>query len=206
MNEPLRIMSDLILSPGRERSLRRGHPWLLSGAVAGAPESAEPGAWVRVLSSAGEVLGFGHYSPHSSIRVRLLAFGKEDPGEALLDERLAIAIARRQNHPLLGGCDALRLVNAESDGLPGLVVDRMGDVVVFKFLTAGMHVRAERIARKVEELTGAPHGYRSRDDHSARRESIPPDEGPLWGDLHLASTDCQTVADPENETKMGTRA
>ena len=57
---------------------------MLSGSIAQEPQGAEPGAWVRVLADSGEVLGFGHYSPRSSIRVRMLAFGKEDPGEALL--------------------------------------------------------------------------------------------------------------------------
>jgi len=181
MNECIRIVKDIILSAGRERSVRRQHPWLLSGALAREPGSGEPGAWVRVVSSSGEVLGYGHYSPRSSIRVRILAFGKEDPGEALLEARLEAAVKRRRSHRLLAGTNGLRLVNAESDGLPGLVVDQMGDVVVVKCLTAGMHARAERIARRLEELTGTPHGYRRRDDTSARREGIPPDEGALWG-------------------------
>ena len=175
------IVSDVILVPGRERSVHRRHPWLLSGSIAQEPRGAEPGAWLRVLSNSGETLGYGHYSPGSSIRVRLLAFGKEDPGEALLEERLEAALARRRDHPLLRGTDALRLVNAEGDGLPGLVVDRFGDVVVAKFLTAGMHARAERIAGRLKQLTGAPHGFRRRDASSARREGIPADEGRLWG-------------------------
>ncbi|MDE0885005.1 MAG: class I SAM-dependent rRNA methyltransferase [Myxococcota bacterium] len=181
MDEPIRTMTDVIISSGRERSLRRQHPWLLSGAVASEPGEAHAGAWVRVVSKGGEVLGYGHYSPKSSIRVRLLAFGKEDPGEQLLEQRLEAALARRREHPLLRETDAMRLVNAEGDGLPGLVVDRLGDVVVLKFLTAGMHARADRIAQKIQALVDAPHGYRRRDDSSARREGIPPDEGTLWG-------------------------
>ena len=182
MDELPGIMPDIILSSGRDRSLRRQHPWVLSGAVAKEPGPGEAGAWVRVVSSAGETLGYGHYSPKSSIRVRLLAFGKEDPGEGLLERRLDAALASRRDHPLLGETDALRLVNAEGDGLPGLVVDRLGDAVVIKFLTVGMHARAERIARHIQKLTAAPHGYRRRDDSSARREGIAPDEGPLWGE------------------------
>jgi len=175
-------MPDVILSPGRERSLRRQHPWILSGAVAREPGEAHAGAWVRVVSKGGEILGYGHYSPKSSIRVRLLAFGKEDPGEDFLEKRLEAVIARRRADALLGETDALRLVNAEGDGLPGLVVDRLADVVVVKFLTVGMHARADRIARAIQAFTSAPHGYRRRDDNSARREGIAPDEGTLWGD------------------------
>ena len=181
MDELTRIMTDIILSARRERSVLRQHPWVLSGAVAKEPGASESGAWVRVLSDSGGVLGHGHYSANSSIRVRLLAFGKEDPGEALLERRIEAALARRRDHPLLTETTGLRLVNSEGDGLPGLVVDRMGDVLVVKFLTAGMHARADRIARCLEELTDAPHGYRRRDDTSARREGISPDEGVLWG-------------------------
>ena len=72
-------MPDLVLKPGRDRSLRRRHPWVLSGSVARPAEGAQPGDEVRVGSAEGEVLGHGLYSPQSAIRVRLHAFGKEAP-------------------------------------------------------------------------------------------------------------------------------
>ena len=115
-------MIDVVLQPGRDRSLRRRHPWVLSGAVArveAGEKPAAPGAFARVLSAEGEVLGFGHFSPHSMLRVRLLAFGQEPPPESWLEERIAAALASRAGHPLLRDTDALRLVNAEADGLPG---------------------------------------------------------------------------------------
>src|SRR5690606_32177644 len=93
-----RPMADVVLHPGRDRSVRRRHPWVLSGAVARVEGAPEPGAWVHVRSADGEPLGAGHWSPHSQIRVRLLAFGKDAAGvdaaagDALVAERIARAV------------------------------------------------------------------------------------------------------------------
>src|SRR5262249_30883851 len=129
-------MHDVVLQPGRDRSVRRRHPWLLSGALAREPGEPAAGALVRVVSAEGETLGFGDYSPRSQIRVRLVAFGKDEPGAGWLRERLAAALARRAGDPLLAGSDALRLANAEGDALPGLVVDRYRDVAVVRAASA----------------------------------------------------------------------
>ena len=72
-------MIDVVLKPGRDRSVRRRHPWVLSGAIAQVVGPEEPGALVRVLAAEGEPLGWGHLSPASVIRVRLAGFGKEAP-------------------------------------------------------------------------------------------------------------------------------
>ncbi|MBW2269489.1 MAG: class I SAM-dependent rRNA methyltransferase [Deltaproteobacteria bacterium] len=179
---------DVILHAGRERSVLRRHPWILSGAVANvAPAAAaQPGAWVRVLSHGGEVLGFGYLSPASQLRVRLVAFGKDEPAEGWLAERIAVAVARRNDEPLLRDTDAVRLVNAEGDGLPGLVADRYGDVVVVKLMSAGMLARRESIANALCEATGAAAGYERPDAAAARREGMPTRQGVLWGELPSA--------------------
>jgi len=185
-------MHDLILRPGRERSLRRRHPWLMSGAVAELRGGeALPGAWVRVLSAAGEPLALGHYSPASQIRARLLAFGRsaleqfgvsdEAADEGLVAGRIAHALARRREAALQVDGDAQRLVNAEGDGLPGLVVDRYADVLVVKLSSAGMHGRRERIAEVLRRESGAPHGFLRADGVAARREGIAATQETLWG-------------------------
>jgi 23S rRNA (cytosine1962-C5)-methyltransferase len=175
-------MADVILKPGRERSVRRRHPWVLSGAVAAVDGAPEPGAAVRVRSSAGETLGYGHYAPASSLRVRMLTHGKEDPGEALVPERIRAALLRRQHDPLLAETDALRLVNAEGDGLPGLTVDRYADVAVLKLTSAGMAARRAPIARALREASELAVGF-ERADPAARREKFAAHQGPLWGTL-----------------------
>ena len=149
-------MIDVVLHPGRDRSLRRRHPWVLSGAVARVAGEPAPGAFARVLAAEGEVLGFGHYSPHSALRVRMLAFEKDLAEEGLLEARIADAVARRAANPLLRDTDAVRLVNAEGDGLPGLVADRYGDALVVKLTSAGMLVRRERDRRRAARRRRAP--------------------------------------------------
>jgi 23S rRNA (cytosine1962-C5)-methyltransferase len=175
-------MHDVVLQPGRDRSLRRRHPWLLSGALARVEGLPEPGAWVCVRSAEGEVLGFGHWSPSSQIRVRMLQFGKEPPDDGILAERIERAVARRAEPGLIGETDALRLVNAEADGLPGLVVDRYADVVVAKLLTAGMAARRDLLAQALQRATGAARGFERADTTAARREGMPARQGALWGE------------------------
>ena len=172
----------VILQPGRDRSVRRRHPWLLSGSVAKVEGDPSAGDLVRVLSAEGEILAHGHYSPRSQIRIRLLCFGKEAPGEDQLRDRIERAVARRGESPQLQGCDALRLVNAEGDELPGLVVDRYEEIAVVRFSTAGMAVRRELISGILSEVSGASSGYERADAPAARREGLPVREGLLWGD------------------------
>jgi 23S rRNA (cytosine1962-C5)-methyltransferase len=174
-------MADVVLRAGRDRAVRRRHPWVLSGAVDRVEGGPGPGDWVRVVSGEGEPIGFGHFSPNSSIRVRLLLWGKDEPPERLIAERIAAAAARRAANPLLAGAEALRLVNAEGDGLPGLVADRYGDVVVVKLGTAGVGVRRDEIAAALREVTGAPIGYERADTAAARREGFAARGGALWG-------------------------
>jgi len=151
----------------------------------------EPGAGelVAVRSAAGEVLGHGHFEPGAQIRVRLLAFGKEPEREdalaerleAALAERVAAAVARRAGDPLLAGTDALRLVNAEGDGLPGLVMDRYADVLVVRPSTAGMVARADRLG--LMAATGAAAGLLRPDAVALRRAGVAAEERVLWGGL-----------------------
>jgi 23S rRNA (cytosine1962-C5)-methyltransferase len=172
---------DVVLKPTRDRSVRRRHPWILSGAVDRIDGAADPGAWVRILSAEGESLGFGHLSPQSSLRVRVLSFGENPADDDLIIERIHAAIARRVAHPLLTDTDAVRLVNSEGDGLPGLVADRYADVVVVKLATSGMQLRRELITNAIREKTGAGAGFERADTAAARREGIAVQQGALWG-------------------------
>lgn len=174
-------MFDVVLKPGRDRSLRRRHPWLLDGSIARVDGAPVAGDWVRIHTESGEILGYGFYSPASRLRVRVLSFGKEAPAESLLEERIAAAVARRAGDPLLAGVDALRLVNAEGDALPGLVADRYDDVVVVRLTSAGMARRRDAIAAALERASGARFGILRADAAAARREGIAAESGALWG-------------------------
>jgi 23S rRNA (cytosine1962-C5)-methyltransferase len=177
-------MIDVLLAPGRDRAVRRRHPWVLSGAVARVEGEGAPGAWVRVVDAGGATLGFGHWSPQSQIRVRMLVFGDvaAPPDDGVVAARIAASVARRAGDPLIGDTDAVRLVNAEGDGLPGLVVDRHADTLVVRLSTAGMDARRSLVADALRSATGAAAALERPDAPAARREGIASQQGALWGD------------------------
>lgn len=127
-----------VLKPEREKSLHRRHPWIFSGAIERIEEQPAPGTTVRVVSSAGEFLAWAAVSPASQIRLRVWSF---DAGaaidEAFFRERIDAAIALRRRLGFMDANGACRLVHSESDGLPGLIVDRYRDYYVCQFLSAG---------------------------------------------------------------------
>ncbi|MCE2392605.1 MAG: class I SAM-dependent rRNA methyltransferase [Proteobacteria bacterium] len=145
------------LRPDRDRAPRRGHPWIMSGSVEAVEGDPGPGAAVAVASASGETLGWGDYDPGSQIRVRLCQLGPETgwkSGDEWLAAGLEAALGLRERHPLLRDTDALRLANAESDGLPGLTVDRYADWLVVKPGTPAMLTRVPAVAEALAGRTG----------------------------------------------------
>ena len=127
-------MKKVILRPGKERSLLRRHPWVFEGSVASG--KADSGETVRVEGSDGRFLAWAAYSPQSSIRLRAWSFDEaERIDAAFFARRIAAAVATRARLPIAS--DGVRLVHGESDGLPGLVVDRYADLLSAQFLSAG---------------------------------------------------------------------
>jgi 23S rRNA (cytosine1962-C5)-methyltransferase len=171
---------ELILHPGKERSLLRRHPWIFSGAIDRVEGEPEAGTIVRVLSGDGTFLGWAAFSPESSIRARVMSFDENRPVTAdLVRERVEASI---DNRAPLTGTDAIRLVFSESDQLPGLIVDRYGDFLVCQFLSAGIEPWREVILDTLEERL-SPRGIYERSDSDVRgREGLPPATGPLRGE------------------------
>lgn len=179
-------MATVTLNPGKERPLLQRHPWVFSGAVQGVRGYVGRGDVVDICDSRGEWLAHGTWSSNSQIRVRAFSWNRDDDlDEALLRERLQRAIAARAALlPGDGGPDteAQRLVYAESDGLPGLIVDRYGDYLAIQLLTQGMDARAELVITLLVELL-QPRGIYERSDADMRdREGLPPGEGLRWGE------------------------
>lgn len=148
-------MAKVVLKKGRERSLIRRHPWIFSGAIESADEGVEAGDIVEVVSAGGATLGFGAYSPASQIRVRMLIFGHR-PVEiaSLVRDRVFAAVARRSDFFVGGYTDAVRLINAESDLLPGVVVDFYAGWAVCQMTSAFADRYKDLIADAV--MTAAP--------------------------------------------------
>jgi 23S rRNA (cytosine1962-C5)-methyltransferase len=172
------------LKPGKEKSLLRRHPWVFSGAVARLQGDPHAGATLAVTSADGEFLGWGAYSPHSQIRVRIWTWEQSTRVDRdFFYQRLNSAIAARQSIPDLQTADALRLVHGESDGLPGLIVDRYADTLVLQCLSSGPEAWLEIIADQLCELTGCRDLYERSDVDVRQLEGLLERVGPLRGSV-----------------------
>jgi len=172
----------VVLKPGREKPVRQRHPWVFSGAVDRIEATAEDGGLVRVCDGRGGYLATGTLNRRSQIVVRLLTWDADEALDtAFWRRRLAQAIAGRARLAADPSSDAYRLVNAEADGLPGLVVDRYGEWLVIQCLTLGIARRRDEIVPLLAALL-APAGIYARDDADVRlKEGLPLDSGPAWG-------------------------
>lgn len=180
-------MASIILKPGREKSLLRRHPWVFSGAVAQVNGDPASGATVDVRAADGLWLARAAYSPNSQIRARVWTF---DPDEAVdadfFRRRMEKALAQRAALGLSAVTDSMRLVHAESDQIPGLVVDRYGEILVLQALTAGCEFWRETLADLLLELTGASAIYERSDADVRELEGLPPRSGLLRGTLYTS--------------------
>ena len=177
-------MKTIRLKPGKEKSLLRRHPWVFDGAIA--KGGGDPGETVRVESADGQFLAWGACSPTSKIRVRVWSFDEAQRiGPPFFKELLRRALVLRA--PLQINSDGVRLVHGESDGLPGLVVDRYGDTLVAQFTSCGTERWKATLADALLELTGLTRLY-ERSDASARAlEGLPEVTGWLRGEGDTAT-------------------
>jgi 23S rRNA (cytosine1962-C5)-methyltransferase len=148
-------MTTIILKNGREDALLRFHPWVFSGAIKNIEGLAKDGDTVKVANVRGETLGFGHYQD-GSIMVRVFAFGEWEINQDFWTQKIKDAFTARKT---LGLTDSLstncyRLVHAEGDGLPGLVVDIYGDTAVIQCHSIGMYKTANFISTALQEVYG----------------------------------------------------
>ena len=172
-------MKSIRLLDGKERSLLRRHPWVFAGSVARG--KADPGETVRVEAHDGRFLAWGAYSGSSQIRVRAWSFDEaERIDHAFFKRRVDAALALRRR--LAPASDGVRLVHAEADGLPGLVVDRYGDVLVAQFLAAGTERWKDALADILLERTGCTRLFERSDSGVRALEGLEPASGWLRGE------------------------
>ncbi|SEH51397.1 SAM-dependent methyltransferase [Magnetospirillum fulvum] len=198
----------LTLAKGHSKRLRAGHPWVFSNEIEMTPETRllPPGGLVSLIDAGGERLGIATFNPHSLISVRLLS---RDPAQtidrAFLAARLSAALALRQT---LYPRPFYRLIHSEADGLPGLVVDRFGDVLAVQTNTAGMERLLPDLLAVFDALLSPRAVVLLVNDSPARiHEGLQPEHrvvaGSIDGPVELEENGCRFVADLQDGQKTG---
>ena len=176
-------MAELILHPGKDRSLFRHHPWVFDTAVARLVGNARQGDTVTVQAADGRPLAKAAYSPHSKIRARVWSFDVTTTiDHAFFKRRVTEAVARRAALPELAGQQGLRLIHAESDGLPGVIADQYGDTVVVQLTSAGAEKWRTAIADALVKATGCARVYERSDSEVRGLEGLEPTTGWIHGE------------------------
>jgi len=170
------------LLPGRERRLLQGYRWVFGNEIANSLSEFEPGSWVAVHSSKGVFLGSGYVNPHSLIAVRLVCPPHQEPSEDFIRGLLENAATRRQSAYYPDSCCS-RVVYGEADGLPGLIVDRYNEILVYQISTLGM-ARMEGLVKGALLDLFHPKALVFRHDTPARTlEGLPLEKGIAYGEL-----------------------
>jgi 23S rRNA (cytosine1962-C5)-methyltransferase len=196
------------LKPHREESLLKGHLWIFSGALQQPPRWIEAGGLVDVKSATGQFVARGYYNPRTDIAIRVLTYASDE----LIDsnffyQRVERALALRQVFdPAL--TNTYRLINAEGDDLPGLVVDRYADILAAQIHTAGMEKLRPLLIDALMQTTGA-HGLLFRNESQSRRREGLEIEPPAIGAgvvptrIPVRENGIQFLVDPWQGQKTG---
>ncbi len=176
-------MALVTLKSGREKSLLRRHPWIFSGAIQNVEGEPRPGETVDVFSSERVFLCRAAYSPHSQIALRVWTFDSDEQVDpTFFQSRLKKAIDFRLPFLSRSSRSACRVVNAESDALPGVVVDKYADFLVCQFLSAGAEYWQEQIVSQLCKLIPCLGIYERSDVGVRIKEGLEPRTGSLWGE------------------------
>lgn len=175
-------MPSVKLNSSRDKIIKNRHPWIFSRAINSVSGNPVNGETIEVLTSKGEFACRGSYSPMSQIRVRVLSFNHEEEiNSSFLQNRIFKSINQRDQIIDLKNTNAFRLINAESDGLPGVIVDKYNEYLVCQFLSAG----ADYLKKSIVEILAdelKPKGIYERSDVDIReKENLKPVKGLLSG-------------------------
>lgn len=173
-------MAKVTLIPGKEKRVYSGHPWVFRSDIAQAEDDAKPGDVVSVFSSRGKFLAKAFYNPNSQITLRILTYQDEPVDREFIFRRVRQAIDYRRTFADLHSC---RVIFAESDRLPALIVDSFGEILVIQCLSLGMErFKQDVVDALVEYLK--PAGIWERNDVPVRRlEGLEMTTGLLYGDV-----------------------
>lgn len=176
----MQLAGELILKPGKERSLVRRHPWVYDTAIAKAKGKPASGETVAVRAAGGDFLAWAAFSPQSTIRARCWSFSESDRIDgAWLAARVAAAVRRRA--PLAAESNALRLVFGEADGLPGFIADRYAGQLVVQFQAAGVEAQRESLIDALVQAARCGDVYERSDSATRNREGLAASSGVARG-------------------------
>ena len=205
----MNIKPVIVLKHDKGGSISAKHPWIFSGAIAETPGKQAHGGFYQVKDAKGNVLGTGSFNAISSIAVRLFAFGEAEIDYGWLLKRVREADERRKLAGYGPGTatTGYRAVFGEADGLPGLVVDRYADTIVFQLSTAAMDARRDEIAAVLTEVF-EPKAIVERSDLPSRKEEALEDvcgarDGGEPGLVEFLENGLKFIADPVNGQKTG---
>jgi len=175
-------MASVILKKSADSFIKRKHLWIFSGAIEKVEDNPSNGETVQIFTSNKTLFGFGSYSPSSQIRVRVWSFNPEDKVDAdFFRSKISLSSSLRENIIDTSNTNAYRIINAESDGLPGVIVDRYSDYLVCQFLSAGSEFNKNKIVEILNDVFN-PAGIYERSDVEVRiKEGLQPIQGLLKG-------------------------
>lgn len=171
------------LLPGREKSLLRRHPWVFSGAIARIDGAPKIGETVALRDANGAFIAWAAYSPQSQISARVWTWDENEPIDTeFFEQRIQHVLALRQD---IGLCNSngMRLIHAESDGLPGLIVDRYDQVLVLQLGSAGVDFWRETLVEILQKICAPVCIYERSDSDGREREGLAMRCGVLRGAL-----------------------
>jgi 23S rRNA (cytosine1962-C5)-methyltransferase len=175
-------MNEIKLKPGRERSVLKRHPWIFSGAIAKVIGQPDEGETVEVISHQGDWLARAAYSPHSQIRSRIWSWDRDEIIDAdFFQRRLRKSIRARQSLASDRSTTAYREVHAESDGIPGLVVDRYNEIRVLQMLSVGVERWKDVIVDCLKQEGDCAGIYERSDAEVRQLEGLSTHVGHVWG-------------------------
>ncbi|SFE78162.1 23S rRNA m(5)C-1962 methyltransferase [Phytobacter palmae] len=174
----------LVLAKGREKSLLRRHPWVFSGAVSRMEGKARSGETIDIVDAQGKWLARGAFSPESQIRARVWTFDQSEIIDtAFITRRLQQAQQWRDWLAQRDGLDSYRLIAGESDGLPGVTIDRFGNFLVLQLLSAGAEYQRAAIISALQTLYPQCSIYDRSDVAVRKKEGLELAQGPVVGEL-----------------------
>ena len=164
------------------RTLKYRHPWIFSGAIKTIEGTPKSGESLKVCSEDGEIMGYGSYAPISKIAIRMWSFSeKEKLDEELIRKRITDAVSFRLKSDLFKKSDCCRLIFAEADGIPGLIVDKFADYLVCQFLFAGVEFWKAAIVAILNDIVPNKGIYERSDVEIREKEGLPLLTGVLSG-------------------------